>query len=121
MEYTVVGVFRHSGDADMAAAFLKEEYALAANEIDMIGEAEWDQLTPPAVQGTDAWLLAAVTGYGLQSLDRGDEELLGQRWIDKLWEGETLVVSRTGDPDQANEMAKGMREQGADRIDILTH
>jgi hypothetical protein len=54
MGHTIVGVFRHSGDADLAAAHLREEYALEAEELDVIGEAEWENLTRPAAEGVSA-------------------------------------------------------------------
>jgi hypothetical protein len=119
--HTIIGVFRHSGDADLAAAHLREEYALEAGELDVIGQAEWDNLTPPAPGENDSWAAAALAGLGLRSSALGDEDPIGKRWGDKVWQGETLVVARTGDPDLATAMAKEMRVTGADRIDVLPH
>ena len=123
MGHTIVGVFRHSGDADLAAAHLQVEYALMANELDVIGQAEWDNLTPPAPTGFGAdetWIFSAITGVGLQSA-LGDANPVGKRWGDKVWNGETLVVARTNDPDEANAIARDMRSSGADRVDLLPH
>lgn len=118
MGHTVVGVFRYSGDADLAAAHLQEEYALSASELDLIGEAEWDRLARPGMAGTEAWIMAAFTGMGLQS---GDEEPIGKRWGDRVWAGETLVVARSNDPEIAQAIARDMRHAGAERIDLLPH
>jgi len=119
MGHTVIGVFDHSGDADLAAAHLRDEYTLAADELDVIGEAEWDNLTPPAPEGATAWLLASFSGGMVAG--RGDEDPIGKRWGDRLWHGETLVVARSGDPEVAEAMASEMRRTGARRIDIMPH
>lgn len=119
MGYTVVGLFRHSGDAEMAADHLREEHVLYADDLDIIGEAEWENLTPPAPEGGSAWALAAFTGIGLAG-GRADAEPLGKRWIDKLWQGETLVVARSADPEAAEIMAGELREMGAERVDIIS-
>lgn len=119
MAHTVIGLFKESGDADIAAAHLREEFALAADELDIIGEAEWDNLTPPAPEGTSAWLLAAAMGGLTAGL--GDEDPIGKRWIDKVWEGQTLVVARANDPDIATALVREMRAAGADRVDLLPH
>lgn len=119
MGHTIVGLFRHSGDAEMAAAWLREEYTLDADELDVIGQAEWDNLSPPAqTDGTAAWLVAAATG-GVSAL--GDEDPVGKRWGDKVYQGETLVVARCYDPDVAQEIARGLRNTGAQRVDLLPH
>lgn len=121
MGHMVVGVFKHSGDADLAAAHLRDEYTLGADELDIIGEAEWENLTPPAPEGESAWYLTAATGvFGLPAA-LGDEEPLGKRWIDKLYQGDTLVVARSNDPDVAQSIARDLRSLGADRIDLLPH
>lgn len=120
MAHTVIGLFTDSGDADIAAAHLRTEFALASDELDILGEAEWDNLTPPAPEGTAGWLLAATTGIGLQA-GLGDEDPIGKRWIDQLWEGKTLVVARSNDPDIATEITREMRSLGADRVDLLPH
>lgn len=121
MGHAVVGVFKHSGDADLAAAYLREEYTLAADELDIIGQAEWDNMTPPAPEGEAAWYLVAGTGaIGLPAA-LGDEDPVSKRWMDKVWQGDTLVVARSNDPETAQAIARDMREQGADRIDLLPH
>ena len=120
MGYTIVGVFKHSGDADMVAAHLQGEYALEAGELDIIGQAEWDNLTPPAWGGVESWVVSSLTGIGLQATP-GDEDPIGKRWGDKVVQGDTLVVARTNDPDIAHDMAREMRRTGADRIDLLPH
>lgn len=119
MGHTVIGVFDHSGDADLAAAHLRDEYTLAADELDVLGETEWENLTPPAPEGVNAWLIAAFTG-GLVA-GRGDEDPVGKRWGDQLWQGNTLVVARSFDPEVATAMAAEMHRVGAQRVDILPH
>lgn len=118
MGYTVVGVFRHSGDADMAAAHMREEYALEAEELDVIGAAEWDKLTRPAYPGAQGWVLAAITGLGLQE-GSGDEDPLGKRSGHVPMRGGTLVIARTNDPDIAHAMARKMNVTGADPVDLF--
>jgi hypothetical protein len=120
--HTVIGVFRHSGDADLAAAHLQEEYALEAGELDLIGEAEWERLHPPAPDGVGTgYAVAPAVNLGLQGAWMGDEDPIGKRWGDKVVRGETLVVARTGDPDIAVAIAREMRVTGADRVDLLPH
>lgn len=121
MGHTIIGVFRHSGDADLAAAHLREEYALEAEELDIIGQAEFDRLSRPAPGDTDQWILASLTGIGLNTTPAGDEDPIGKRWGDKVWQGETLVIARTGDPDVATAMARELRHTGAERVDLLPH
>ena len=116
MGHTVIGIFRHSGDADMAAAYLRDEYTLDADELDIIGEAEWDHLTPPAPEGLSAWALAS--GFGSVA-GLGGEDPIGKRWADQVYEGKTMVVARSNDPDTARSIARAMRETGADRVDLL--
>lgn len=120
MGHSIVGTFRHSGDADLAAAHLREEYTLEASELDVIGPSEWDKLTRPAVTGPAGWVLTAVTGIGLQE-GMGDEDPIAKRWGDVPRWGGTLVVARTHDPDVATAMARDMRETGADQVDLLPH
>lgn len=119
MVHTVVGVFRHSGDADMAATQLRDEFILGTEELDVLGEAEWQGMTPPAPEGIAAWVVSFATA-GLGN-ERSVEDPLGKRWIDKLWDGRTLVVARSGDPEKATMMAKEMQSLGAERIDLLPH
>jgi hypothetical protein len=121
--HTVIGVFRHSGDADLAAANLRDEFALnESNELDIIGQAEWDNLNPPAPgDDTQTWLVASLTGIGLKAPLSGDENPIGKRWGDKVWEGETLVVARSHDPEIATRMARELKHTGAYRVDILPH
>ncbi|HLN65416.1 MAG TPA: hypothetical protein VK464_28160 [Symbiobacteriaceae bacterium] len=122
MAHTVIGVYRHSGDAEMAAAHLREEYTLEAGELDVIGEAEWENLNPPAPgSDTETWIVASLTGVGLNTPLSGDENPIGKRWGDKVWNGETLVVARTNDPDTATAMAKEFKQTGAYRVDVLPH
>lgn len=121
MGHTVIGVFRYSGDADLAAAHLREEYALEADELDVIGPDETENLTPPAatLEGTDGWVVATLTGIGLAP--SGDEDPIGKRWGDKVNDEQTLVVARTNDPDVAESLARELRRTGAERIDLLPH
>lgn len=118
MSHTVIGIFRHSGDADMAATHLRDEYTLDADELDIIGEAEWENLTPPAPDGLSAWALAS--GFGIVA-GLGDEDPIGKRWADQVYQGNTMVVARSNDPDVAQSIARAMRETGADRVDLLPH
>jgi hypothetical protein len=118
--HTIIGVFRHSGDADLAAAHLQEEYTLSAGELDVIGGAEWDNLTPPVPIDVDGWAVLDGTDTGLRSA-LGDDDPIGKRWGDKVRQGETLVVARTGDPERALAIAHEMHVTGADRVDLLPH
>lgn len=120
MGHTVVGTFQHSGDADLAAAHLQEEYTLNAQELDVIGPAEWDKLTRPAEAGPTGWVLAALTGIGLEG-SAGDEDPVAKRWGHVTRWGSTLVVARTFDPDNAVAIAHAMRESGAEQVDLLPH
>lgn len=119
MGQTVVGVFRHSGDADLAAAHLRDAYALDEDELDVIGEASFDDLGGSTLNAADSWLLAAFTGIGLDGL--GDENPVAKRWGDQVVRGQTLVVARSDDPERATEIAGEMRRAGADRVDLLPH
>lgn len=122
MGHTVIGIFRHSGDADMAAAHLREEYTLEAGELDIIGQSEWDNLTMPAPDGVGTgYSVAPLVNMGLEGAGLGDEDPIGKRWGDKVVQGQTLVVARTYDPDIAVAMARELRETGADRVDLLPH
>jgi hypothetical protein len=118
--HTVIGTFRHSGDADLAAAHLREEYALEADELDLIGPAEWDKLTRPAYIGTEGWLIAALSGLGMHE-GVGDEDPVAKRWREIPMGGGTLIVARTPDPDVATAMARELRRTGAAQVDILPH
>lgn len=119
MGHSVVGVFRHSGDADLAAAHLRDTYILAEDKLDIIGEAEFENLAAPMEARTDNWYLAAMTGIGLSGL--GDEDPIAKRWGDMVYRGHTIVVARSDDPDTAVDMAGEMRRAGADRVDLLPH
>lgn len=119
MGQTVVGVFRHSGDADLAAAHLRDAYVLDEDELDIIGEAEFDNLAAPMENRSDNWYLAAMTGIGLNGL--GDEDPVSKRWGDMVYKGQTIVVARSDDPDRAVDIAGEMRRAGADRVDLLPH
>jgi len=120
--HTVIGVFRHSGDADLAAAHLREEYTLEAGELDLIGQSEWERMTPPAQEGVGiGYAVAPLVNLGLQGAAMGDEDPIGKRWGDKVVQGQTLLIARTGDPEIAVAMARELRVTGADRVDLLPH
>lgn len=122
MGHTVIGIFRHSGDADMAAAHLREEYTLEAGELDIIGQSEWDNLTMPAPDGVGTgYAVSPVVNMGLGGAGLGDEDPIGKRWGDKVVQGQTLVVARAFDPDIAVAIARELRETGADRVDLVPH
>jgi hypothetical protein len=116
--HTVVGVFRHSGDADLAATQLRDEYILGTAELDVLGEADWPELTPPAPEGIAGWVVSFATA-GIAH-EQADDDPLGKRWIDKLWDGRTMVIARSGDPEKATMMAKELRTMGAERVDLLS-
>jgi hypothetical protein len=120
MGHTIIGIFRHSGDADLVAAHLRDEYALADSELDVIGEGDRERLRRPLTGEAVDWLVASMTGIGL-SADPGPEEPIVKRWGDRLHAGETLVVARANDPEIANAIAGDMRRTGADRVDLLPH
>lgn len=103
----------------MAAAHLREEYALEAGELDVIGQTEADRLSLPGVHGPEAWAEMPVSGLNLQ--EAGEEDPVGKRWGDKVWDGDTLVVARANDPETAQAIARELHHTGAGRIDILPH
>lgn len=121
MGHTIVGVFQHSGDADLAAAHLRDEFALDADELDILGEADWAGIgkSRPSVGAFDTWMLSAASGGVIG--DPGDEDPVLKRWGDMVWDGRTVIVARSDDPDIAQAIARDMRETGADRIDLLPH
>lgn len=119
MSQTVAGLFRESGQADLAAARLREEYALTGEEdLDVIGPAEWEELGRPEPRGGLATWLLAFTGVGLEE-PMAEADVLNKRWGDLLMDEETLVVARTGDREMAEEISHTMYEAGARRVDIL--
>jgi hypothetical protein len=111
-------VFKDSLDADVVAAYLREEFALEANEIDVIGDTHPDQVTRPAPGGPEEWVLASFTGMGLNQTMGGDDPVY-KRWGDKLLDGDALVVARVNDPDLADAVTREMRINGAERVDLL--
>ncbi len=132
MRKTVVGLFRHSGDADLVAAHLRETFALDADKLDVIGQAELSAAGGAGLNETDAWLLAALADTELDGLDGpgglyelddlegpGARDPVARRWGDQVRRGRTLVVARCDDPDQATEIAREMRRAGAHRVDLL--
>ncbi|MGE5675662.1 MAG: hypothetical protein ACM3XM_17570 [Mycobacterium leprae] len=125
MSYTIVGLFRHSGDAEMAADNLRAEFTLDNNELDLVLQSEWEGLSHPAWSEvyrpqwgqTDPWLVS--------SLDKGiatgqDDDPVGKRWGDQVAEGSSLVVARANDPDVANAIARELRETGASAVDVIS-
>ncbi|MEW8977624.1 MAG: hypothetical protein AB2385_04385 [Symbiobacterium sp.] len=116
MEHTVVGVFRHSGDADMAAAHLRDAFALGVDELEVLGEAEL-RMGRARAGPDDSWLLAAFAETGLDGLE--GEDPVTRRWVDQVERGRTLVVIRSDDPDRATEMAGELRRAGAFRVDMI--
>jgi len=117
MGKTVVGLFRHSGDADLVAAHLRDAYALDDDKLDVIGEAELSGAGEPRLGGAGAWRLAAFTGIGPD--DPASRDPVARRWGDQVRAGHTLVVARSDDPDEAIEIAGEMRRAGADRVDLI--
>lgn len=119
MGQTIVGLFRDSSDADVAAAYLRDEHTLtSASDLDVIGQAEWDDLSHPAADEIDVWIRASLTGISLDDAPGGTESV-GKRWGDKVWAGETLVVARTFDRDIAEAIARDMQRTGAERVDMI--
>lgn len=115
---TVVGVFRHSGDAHLAGEHLLEEFALTDQELDVIGPGDTDRLVRPEPGVGD---LALMTYLALPPGGVVGENPVASRWGDqvRLYE-RTLVVARTFDEEMAEEMARELRRAGADRVDIIT-
>jgi len=118
--HTIIGVFPDSGDADLAAAHLREEFALEAGELDVVGQAEWDELSFPAEGDPGQWVVNALTAGGLKT-PLGDEDSIGKRWGDRVIHGDTLVVARTHDPDVAQAIAEEFHHLGAAHVDLLPH
>jgi len=118
--HTIIGVFPDSGDADLAAAHLREEFALEAGELDLVGQAEWENLSFPADGEPSQLVASALTAGGLRAA-LGDEDSIGKRWGDRVVQGDTLVVARTYDPDVAQAMAEALHNLGAAYVDLLPH
>jgi hypothetical protein len=116
--YSVVGLFKDSLDADVVAAYLREEFALEANEIDVIGDTHPDRVPRPAPGAPEEWVLTAFTGIGING-NIGEEDPVYKRWGDKLLNGDVLVVARVNDPDLADAVTREMRVNGAERVDLL--
>lgn len=118
--HTVVGIFQHSGDADLAAAHLRDAYTLDEDELDLIDEGGFEQRSGGVSEGGgDHWMTALLTG-GF-SMGLGDMDPIAKRWGDQTQQGKTLVVARSDDPERAQEIAAEMRRAGADRVDLLPH
>jgi hypothetical protein len=111
---TVIGVFRHSGDADLAAAYLREEFTLGEDHLEVIDDSQG--LETPAHSVADTGLLFSTLGDSDQT---GEKEPIGKRWGDRVAAGDLLVVVRSDDADQVNAIAYGMRVSGAERVDLL--
>lgn len=115
---TVVGVFRHSGDAQLAAEHLLEEYALTDQELDVLGPGDAWRLQRPAPPEY-LWALSSLTGVGLSGFP--GEEAVGHRFAGEAQTGEkTLVIARTFDEEMAREFAEELHRAGAEAVDILT-
>lgn len=108
MGHSVVGVFRHSGDADLVAAHLRDAFTLDEDELDIIDETEPGGGWSTSASADDLALM-------------GDADPVLKRWGDMAAEGRTVVVARSDDPDRAVEMAGEMRRAGAERVDLLPH
>lgn len=116
---TVVGVFRHSGDAQLAAEHLLEEYTLTERELDVLGPGDAWRLQRPAPPEY-LWALASLSGVGLSGFP-GEYEAVGHRFAgEALNEEKTLVVARTFDEEQARELAEELYRAGAEAVDIIT-
>lgn len=97
MGHTVVGIFRYSGDADLAAAHLRDAYTLDEDRLDIMEDVGWG--------GDDGLYYYA--------------DPLMRRWGDMPARGRTVLVARSDDPDEAVELAREMRRAGAERVDLL--
>ncbi len=111
-------MFRHSGDAELAAEHLLEEFALTEAELNVFDPGEAWRLERPAAEEY-RWVAAFLSGVG----QAGDAEYsaVGHRFAGEIRAGDrTLVVARTFDQDQANEYARELSRAGAEWVDILS-
>lgn len=119
---TVVGIFRHSGDAHLAAAHLLDAYALTDEQLDVIGPGDAWRLNRPGLTDGEQWLMAAALGGIGEAGFPPAEDPVGRRWsLEAIYGEKTLVVARTYDEDMAREMAEDLKRTGAETVDILTY
>lgn len=114
---SVVGIFRYSGDADLAADHLRSAYALTEPDLEVLGAPDSHRLRPADPTGADWQLAAGPTPPWNQP---GDLDLVARRW-GYLAEHRDhhLVVARTHDEDQALAMAADLVRWGAEPVDII--
>lgn len=122
MGYAIVGLFIHSDAADLAAAQLRDEYAKWGAELDILMPAFAGDMPRPA---TDLSEEGRPTEYfssyrGAASATR-DMDPIALRWGDRVRAGDWAVVTRSNDPEEAEEIARSMREYGAHRVDVIPH
>lgn len=116
---TVVGVFRHSGDAHLAAAHVLDEFALTEDALDVLGSGDsWGLLR--VRDGEERWTNGRLRG--LHAAAFPGEDPAARRWAGAaMYEGKTLVLARTHDEEMAAEIAAALRRTGAEPVDLIPH
>ncbi|HLO04174.1 MAG TPA: hypothetical protein VK191_13770 [Symbiobacteriaceae bacterium] len=122
MGHTVLGLFVHSDAADLAAALLRDEHNLTGDELDILTPSFAGDLprpaTDPAGNGLATQTINSYTGAANQM---GDSDPVAKRWGDRVRAGDWAVVARANDGDEAESIARSLRECGAHRVDLLPH
>jgi hypothetical protein len=120
--YTVVGIFVHSANADLAAATLMDDFYLSGEQIDILTPSWADDLPRPATDFARAGVQSAgITSFTGAALELTDNDPVAKRWGDLIRAGDWAVVARTHEGDNAEAIAASLREAGAERVDILPH
>lgn len=122
MGHTVLGLFVHSDAADLAAAMLRDDHGLSGDELDILMPSFAGDLPRPATDPAgDGLETEAVNSYTGAANQMGDTDPVAKRWGDRVRAGEWAVVARANDGDEAESIARSLREYGAYRVDLLPH
>jgi hypothetical protein len=122
MGYAIVGLFIHSDAADLAAAQLRDEHNLWGAELDILMPSFAGDMDRPASDLTEEGLPTEYfSSYrGAASATR-DMDPIARRWGDRVRAGDWAVVARANDGDEAEAIARSLRDCGAHRVDVIPH
>lgn len=111
---TIVALFRHSGDADLAAAHLLADLGLTEAQVAVVAPADVAETDMFAGQQAFAGLWATAAGAA-----DGDAAIVRRWGGEVVHAGKTLVVARPGDTLDPYELAEALHRSGAEQIDIM--